>query len=69
MDEPGRETVPLVFESVLGELPTITGPACSVPGCGHWESEHQRNHCSMCHAYNPHDRTCLHYYFPPKVES
>jgi hypothetical protein len=43
---------------------------CTVPGCGHWESQHERNHCRVCHTEDtglgrPEDRKCQHYFFPP----
>lgn len=44
-------------------------PVCSVPGCGHWEAQHERGHCRVCHTVDPADRKCLHYYFPPKREN
>lgn len=49
------------------------GDRCSVPGCGHRESVHMRNHCRECHGVDRAVRKaqglkpgmCLHYYFPP----
>lgn len=52
------------------------GDRCSVPGCGHMESQHQRCHCQVCHRVSETVRKatgfkpglCVHYYFPPKKE-
>lgn len=43
---------------------------CAVPGCGHWEHEHEyrggeRKHCAVCHTVNPTSRACLHVFHPP----
>lgn len=50
-------------------------PRCSVPGCGHPESEHVRCHCTVCHTVSEAVRKasgfkpglCVHYYFPPSA--
>lgn len=80
----GMRPDPFLLDEVGGTAEAIDntadilqeGDGCTVPGCGHWESEHIRGHCSMCHAVGHRHRApypgtrgqCLHYYFPPRED-
>jgi len=67
-----------VVDRMLATMQELLSPAapkaapyadlCSVPDCGHWESQHDRHHCTVCHTTDPEDRKCQHYYFPPQKD-
>lgn len=84
MDGIGPEHIRFIFDEVGSTAEAIddtadtmqTEDCCTVPGCGHWESAHERNHCRTCHTVGEAARkgsgfkpgACLHYYYPPRTE-